>query len=364
MHTLSIEKIIGSRYCDDKFKENIKIIAQSNYPVLILGETGVGKEVLAKLLVSYSKRFDKKLVSINCGAIPETLLETTLFGHKKGAYTSAFYDSVGCFEEANGGTLFLDEIAETSTHFQTALLRVLDNGIIRRIGGVKDILVDTRLIFATNKNICAEVEKGNFREDLYYRINPFEITIPPLRERTEDIETLIHYYIKIIAENIYKNPLHVAPETLDILKNHYWKENIRQLINVLQHSVVMAAKDTLMPDDLPKSLLLNKTPFSSTTSKNPEIDNYGAPISDWFSINSYDKAKEEMYLELSSSTHFPDLSYDKVRIEFEKKYFVALLKHTKGNISEMANISKMGRKSIYRKLNLLDINIDDYRDNM
>ena len=195
--------IVGNSYSIQKIMEKVKKIAPLDTTILITGETGVGKELIADLIYRNSDRRNKKFVAVNCGSLPENLLESTLFGHKKGSFTSAIKDKIGYFQEADGGTLFLDEITETTPAFQVKLLRVLEKGIIRQVGGENDVLIDVRIIAATNKNLKEEVEKENFREDLYYRLNVINLHIPPLRERIEDIKLLVSKFISEFS-NKYK----------------------------------------------------------------------------------------------------------------------------------------------------------------
>jgi two-component system response regulator AtoC len=226
-------------------------VSSSGIPVLIQGESGTGKELIARSIHETGNRADGPLIVVNCGAIPETLLESELFGHEKGAFTGAIERRVGRFERAHGGTLFLDEIGELPLHLQVTLLRVLQEQEFERIGGEKPIRVDVRIIAATNRDIKQMVQKGQFREDLYYRLNGVTINIPPLRRRKEDIPELVSYFLFRYTEETGSPSLRMHPEALKKLKEYDWPGNIRQLQNVVYRSAVMAVKGVILPEHLP-----------------------------------------------------------------------------------------------------------------
>lgn len=235
------------------FKQ-IQIIAPTNATVLITGESGTGKELVAKGVHQNSKRKDKPYIAINCAAIPESLLENELFGHEKGSFAGAIAQEEGCFELANGGTIFLDEVGDMSADMQTKLLRVLENGTFRRIGGKKEIQVDVRVIAATNKNLEEAVEEGTFREDLFYRLNVFSIKLPPLRERAEDVPLLAQTFIE---EFNLKNDRHVkgmTREAMSLIKKYSWPGNVRELKNVIERAVIVCNSDYIDVADLPESM--------------------------------------------------------------------------------------------------------------
>jgi len=246
--------IVGNTLAIQKIMEKVKKVAPLDTTILITGETGVGKELIADLIYRNSNRNKKKFVAVNCGSLPDSLLESTLFGHKRGSFTGAIKDKTGYFQEADGGTLFLDEITETSLEFQVKLLRSLEKGIIRQVGGECDVSVDVRIIAATNKNLEEEIINGNFREDLYYRLNVININIPPLRERIEDIKILVNKFISEFSNKYKKQELKISYAALSILLNQQWKGNIRELKNTLEHAVALAAHDTIIPEDLPENI--------------------------------------------------------------------------------------------------------------
>ncbi len=233
----------------------IKKVAPTDSTVLITGESGVGKELVAKAIHLNSRRKDSKFLSINCAALPESLLESELFGYDRGAFTGADRDKPGMFELAHKGTIFLDEIGEMPMQMQAKLLRVLQDFKIRRLGGREDIEVDVRIICATNRDIEKEVEEGRFREDLYYRINVFQIEVPPLRERKSDIPILLNYFIDKFARKLgIKKPM-VSKEFLKQLENYSFPGNVRELENIVERALTIMEGDTLLPHHLPDNVL-------------------------------------------------------------------------------------------------------------
>lgn len=235
------------------FKQ-VQVIAPTTASVLITGESGTGKELVAKAIHQNSKRKDKPYIAINCAAIPETLLENELFGHEKGAFTGAYAQDQGCFELTDGGTIFLDEIGEMSPDMQTKLLRVLENGTFRRIGGKKELQVDVRVIAATNRNLEEAVEEGAFREDLFYRLNVFSIKLPPLRERAEDIPLLAQTFIEEFNLKTDRHVKGLTREALNTIKKYMWPGNVRELKNVIERAVIVCQGDYIDVGDLPENL--------------------------------------------------------------------------------------------------------------
>jgi len=226
-------------------------VAPTDSSIMITGETGVGKELVARAIHRLSDRAHKPFVAINCGAIPETLLESELFGFRKGAFTGAGADRAGLFEQANGGTFFLDEIGELSPALQVKLLRVLEDGKIRPLGSSEEIRINVRILAATNRDLGEEVSKGRFRMDLFYRINVVNIHIPPLRERTEDIPPLIKYFLQKYNERFNKNIISITRDALFFLMNYDYPGNIRELENIIQHGVLLADNNVIEKNSLP-----------------------------------------------------------------------------------------------------------------
>jgi PAS domain S-box-containing protein len=230
-------------------------VAPIDTTVLITGETGVGKEEIAKLIYKNSNRETKQFIKVNCGSIPKTLIEAELFGYERGAFTGANKEGkIGLFEVADGGTIFLDEIGELPLDMQVKLLRVLQDGQFTRVGGVEEITVDVRILAATNRNLEEMVREKLFREDLYYRLNIVPITIPPLRDRRDDIIPLIHYFLNKLNKK-YRFKKTISSEALKILYAYEWKGNVRELRNIIERIMVMSEKDIISKPDLPKSIL-------------------------------------------------------------------------------------------------------------
>jgi len=318
--------IVGNSLAIQKIMEKVKKIAALDTTILVSGETGVGKELIADLVYRNSNRSNNKFVAVNCGSLPESLLESTLFGHKKGSFTSAIKDKIGYFQEADGGTLFLDEITETTPAFQVKLLRVLEKGVIRQVGGEQDIPVDVRIIAATNKNLAEEVEKGNFRDDLYYRLNVIDLHIPPLRERVEDIKLLVSKFIQEFSNKYNKPELKISNAALSILLNQKWKGNIRELKNTIEHSVALASFDTIIPEDLPDHI--------------------------------YKEETSEVY---PGSNELYGLPYPEAKNKFEKNYIINLMQQYNGDVTKVAKLSKIKRQNLYQKFKRYEINPSIFR---
>ena len=235
-----------------------KQVATTDASVLIEGETGTGKELVARAIHGESNRKEKPFVKVNCASIPENLIESELFGHEKGAFTSAVEKRIGRFEVANGGTIFLDEIGELPMSLQPKLLHILQLGEFERIGSSKTIKTDVRIIAATNKVLEDEIKKGRFRNDLYYRLNVFPITVAPLRERKTDIPLLAEYYVKIFAEKFNKTVKAISKKSMQQMMNYTWPGNIRELINVIERAIITSQNQILNIEPLPKTDFVSK----------------------------------------------------------------------------------------------------------
>jgi len=247
----SFEGLIGESPEMKKVFELIKIVAPQDTTVMIRGESGTGKELIARAIHMNSPRKYYPIIPVNCGAFTETLLESELFGHEKGAFTGAQYRRKGKIEMANGGTLFLDEVGSVSPKMQVELLRVLESKQFTRVGGSEIVKVDFRLISATNENLEKLVEEGRFREDLYYRLNVFTIYIPPLRERRSDIPILANHFVQKFARQMNKPILKISDEAMEILLNHSWPGNVRELENAIERAMVVGKPPEIKPSDLP-----------------------------------------------------------------------------------------------------------------
>ncbi|HEX3091639.1 MAG TPA: sigma-54 dependent transcriptional regulator [Candidatus Angelobacter sp.] len=244
----SLENIIGASAAIEKLKATIRTVAPTSSTVLIYGESGTGKELVARAVHSCSARATEPFVSINCGAFPETLLESELFGYMKGAFTGASQNKRGLFEVASGGAIFLDEIGEMSLSMQVKLLRVLQERTVRPVGGSQETPVDVRVIAATNRDLREMIANGAFREDLYYRVSVIPIQVPALRERRDDVELLANYFLKKYAAAAQKSILRIEQASLDALKNFEWPGNVRQLENTIERAVAMETGNELKVD--------------------------------------------------------------------------------------------------------------------
>ena len=264
--TMTLPNMIGAHPKMIEITRIINKIAPTNTTVLIYGESGTGKELVAKAVHDGSPRREKPFFAINCAAIPDTLIESELFGHEKGSFTGAGSRELGLFEAAEGGTVFLDEIGEMNVSMQAKLLRAIQEKEIRRVGGKANIPVDVRIISATNRDLEAEIKKGNFREDLFYRLNVIRITLPPLRERGNDIVTLADFFVKKYGAASGIQLKGISKPALKIIMNYSWPGNVRQLESVIERGVLMAESDYIMPEDLPaevhdESIHSGKLPF-------------------------------------------------------------------------------------------------------
>jgi transcriptional regulator with PAS, ATPase and Fis domain len=299
-------------YQSDVMRQLMRMIdkvAPSGATVLILGESGTGKELVAQQIHQRSKRRDKPFVAINCGALRETLLESELFGHERGAFTGAYARKIGLAEVANGGTLFLDEIGELSPGIQSKLLRFLQEGEIYRVGGKDPVRVDIRLISATNRELEKEVARGSFREDLFYRINTIMLQTPPLRRRKEDIQMLVTHFLSQGQNAILGRGRQMSDEAMSVMMKYDWPGNIRELQNTCERLQILAEGHSIMPNDLPDHI------------RNPE---YKAVIDD------YD----------------PTLTIH----ELEKRYILKALAYFEGNKTQAANALGITIKTLYNKL--------------
>jgi two-component system response regulator PilR (NtrC family) len=263
--------LIGESPPMRKIYENIQRVAKTSSNVVIIGESGTGKELVAKAIHRQSARGDQPLVIVNCGGVPENLIESELFGHKKGSFTGAAANKMGLVETAQGGTLFLDEIGELSPLLQVKLLRLVQDKTIRMIGGTEDILVDVRIISATNRDLERMVMDKTFREDLYYRLNVLPIRIPPLRERREDIPVLAQYFLSKFTKDFGKDIHKVSSYAMDILCNYEFPGNVRELEHIIERGVAMESSRIILPDSLTLSMYRRKEQEQATASDVSEI---------------------------------------------------------------------------------------------
>lgn len=316
--------------------ELIGQVAQTPATILIEGESGTGKMLFARAVHYLSSRADNPFIEINCGAIPHDLLESELFGHERGAFTGAVNMKKGKFELASGGTLFLDEIGELSLDLQVKLLHVLENQKFTRIGGTQFITTNARIVAATNKNLKNEVDKGNFRKDLFYRLKVVYLRIPPLRERKEDIPLLIEHFLKKYSSLSKNENLLVTEKARKILQSYDWPGNIRELENVMQQSIIFSSDGRITQDNMPEEVL------SAFKEENAPEEEY-IPLT-----------KDELQEEKKKKTN-------KILDELENKFLVKLLNATQGNVTRASEISGYDRRQIQNLLSKHNINAEEFR---
>ena len=309
--------LIGNSPLFQKLLQDIELAAPSDGRILIYGENGTGKEVVAKTIHFKSKRAHMPLVDVNCAAIPEELIESELFGHKKGAFTGATSNKKGKFLIANGGTLFLDEIGDMSLKTQAKVLRALQENEITPLGDTRSYPVDVRIIAATNKNLQDEIEKGNFRQDLYYRLNVIELYVPSLRERIEDIPLLAEFFIKKFAAEKKIEPKEITNEAMNILMSYSWPGNVRELENLIERLMIMVPDDKILPKHIPY-------PINKTTTESDAL-----------------------------------LSLKEAKEEFEKEYISKVLKITHWNISQASRLLGIERSYLHKKIKKYNIEFNE-----
>jgi len=253
-------EIVGESFQVRQLMEAVRRAAPTNATVLIQGESGVGKELVARAIHRNSLRSRERFVQVNCAAIPEELIESELFGHEKGSFTGATEKQIGKFEQADRGTIFLDEVGDMSLKTQAKVLRVLEEGEVERVGSSRTIRVDVRIIAATNKDLEREIEKGNFREDLFFRVSVIPLFVPPLRDRIEDVPVLVQHFLDTLARENNFRRRRITPRALEALQRHRWKGNIRELRNTVERSLIMTSGDAIDLADLPESVRVDPRP--------------------------------------------------------------------------------------------------------
>jgi two-component system nitrogen regulation response regulator NtrX len=307
--------LLGSSAAMTRLKEEIARVAPTDARVLITGENGTGKELVARALHRLSGRADAPLVEVNCAAIPEELIESELFGHVKGSFTGASEDRRGKFEEADGASLFLDEVGDMSARTQAKVLRALQEGRFMRVGSTKAIASDARVLSATNKDLQAEITRGTFREDLYFRLAVVPLHVPPLRERSEDIPELARHFLELASTRFGRRPRHLSPEAVRALQAHRWPGNVRELKNLIERLMIFGQGDEIDASELP---------FSAAQAGSLPPD---APLKD-------------------------------ARDEFERRYILAALKRHRGNVTRAAEMLGLERSNLYRKLKSYGIEVE------
>ncbi|MDX9730386.1 MAG: sigma-54 dependent transcriptional regulator [Bdellovibrionales bacterium] len=303
--------------------------------VLIRGENGTGKELVARAIHFNSPRKSGSMIAINCGAIPETLMESELFGHEKGSFTGAHERKIGKFQLANNGTIFLDEVAELKPEMQVRLLRVLQEKKFMPIGSNREIRTDARIIAATNRNLEKMIEDGTFREDLFYRLNVMPIFLPPLRERIDDIEELSQYFMKRFSKNHNRSITSITDEALQILKRYRWPGNIRELENVVERAFIIENSDRITLPSLPENLVAKANE----------------------NLNAAPNALGSMQVSASGP-----LDYDAFKEQAEKEFIISALKANKGRINKTVAEANIPKNTLLRKIKRYGIVVDDYKD--
>jgi transcriptional regulator with GAF, ATPase, and Fis domain len=313
----AFKDIIGQSPSMKRIFRIVEKVAASETTIMLNGETGSGKGVIARAIHECSPRRGKPFIQINCGATPEGLLESEFFGYRRGAFTGAVADKPGKFEMANGGTVFLDEIGDMSADLQVKVLRVLEEGEFERVGGNETIKVDARIIAATHRDLEEEVQKGNFREDLFYRLYVIPIMLPSLRERKTDIPFLASHFLEEFAQKNHKPPMKVAPEVMPTLMNYPWRGNVRELRNLIERIVVLKDGDTLRLEDLPEKV------------------RFGEP--------SAGRGKERV-------TGEEGISFQTAVSEFEKALILSALEKTNWVKNRAADLLKIKRTTLVEKI--------------
>jgi two-component system nitrogen regulation response regulator NtrX len=309
--------MVGESYAIRQLREQVEMAAPTNGRVLIYGDNGTGKELVARTIHQLSRRRQGPFIEVNCAAIPEELIESELFGHQKGAFTGAVADKPGRFEQANGGTIFLDEIADMSLKTQAKVLRVLQEQVMERVGGTQRIKVDVRVLAATNKDLLAEIRAGRFREDLYFRLNVIPIFVPPLRDRQDDIPLLADHFMALMAAEYGRRPKRLAPEAVGRLQQYAWPGNVRELRNVIERLMIMVPGETITAQDL---AFLG---HDDVHDPRPQAD--------------------------------PSIPLAEARERFERDYILQALAAQNGNISRTADVLGVERSNLYKKMKAFGI---------
>ncbi len=318
-------EMVGESQAIRRVMEAVRRAAPTNATVLIQGESGVGKELVARAIHRNSLRSRERFVQVNCAAIPEELIESELFGHEKGSFTGATEKQIGKFEQADRGTIFLDEVGDMSLKTQAKVLRVLQEGEVERVGSARTIRVDVRVIAATNKDLEKEIEKGNFREDLFFRLSVIPVSVPPLRERPEDIPVLVQHFLDVLARENNFRRRRVTPRAMEALQRYRWKGNIRELRNTLERSIIMSPADVIDLADLPEALRFDARPAPP--------DNGGEARAGGGPAATLREHKESV----------------------ERAFLVQRLRENGWNISRTAEVIDTPRSNLYKKLEFYKI---------
>jgi len=322
METTLPYKLIGESPKIQEVYKSIGRVSNSKATVLLIGESGTGKGMVAKTIHYASDRRKNPFIQINCGSIPEGLLESEMFGHEKGAFTGALFQKAGRFELAEGGTLFLDEVAEMSPNLQVKLLRVLQDKEFERVGGTKTFRTNVRIIAATNRDLTKEISEKRFREDLYYRLNIVPIYLPSLCERGEDIILLANYFLKQFSAESEKSGMFLTPEVIDIFRSYPWPGNVRELENAIEHALIMSSTRVILPEHLPLSIMMEEV------EEVEEVEEEGTIVSTTGSLQSLRE----------------------VLLEAEKRHISEAIERTGGNHTHAAKLLQISRRALLYKI--------------
>jgi two-component system response regulator PilR (NtrC family) len=339
-------KILGSSPAVQALLSLIQKVSVTKTNVLVIGESGTGKELVARMIHDSGPLKGKPFIPVNCGAIPENLIESEMFGHKRGSFTGAVADKLGLFEAAQGGTLFLDEVGELPLSMQVKLLRALQERVIRKVGGNDDVKVDVRIIAATNRDLEAAIAKGTFREDLYYRLNVILIRTPPLRDRENDRLLLAETFLKRFNEKQHKALKGFAPDVIEIFNHYPWPGNIRELENVLERAVTLENTDVITREVMPAPLLeFVPQSIQMSTPRTQDASGKGLTLGSDLRLPAPDFAKGPLNL-------------DEILSQVEKIYLTAALDHTKGVKKKAAELLGITFRSIRYRLDKCGIEKD------
>jgi len=341
-------QIIGASQRMQEVFKIIERVANTDSTVLILGESGTGKELVARALHFNSRRQNGRFVPINCSALPEYLLESELFGHRKGAFTGAIQDKKGLFEEANGGTIFLDEIATMSPVLQSRLLRVLQEGEVRRVGDNTPTYVNVRVVAATNENLEQRVKEGKFREDLYYRLNVIPIKLPPLRERKDDIPLLVSHFLKDKKHPVSGKPFRVTKAAMDALMSYNWPGNVRELENAIERATALSEDEIINFSDLPP--IIQETVPCPSRDDMEAVTNLPVQIKNNLSdvkIESGKTYSSQMFSQVSQDKIIPLKDFIK---KYEREYISHVISLLNGDKEKAADLLGISLATLYRKL--------------
>jgi DNA-binding NtrC family response regulator len=354
------DSIVGQSEAMQQVFKMIGRVAHSDAPVMITGESGSGKELVARAIHHYSRRSEKFFVAINCAAIPENLLESELFGHEKGAFTGAIAQRVGRFEQSDGGTLFLDEIGEMPAAVQSKILRVLQEGEFSRVGGNQTLHTDVRIVAATNKNLEQEVARKLFREDLFYRLNVVRVHLPPLRQRAEDVRLLSEYFLAKISAQKHLPRLRLSEEALKAMENYPWPGNVRELENTIQRASVLATSDVLLPKDIPLGMVGAALPVMSEDGIGMAVSSEAASAAqsgggsspgsaDASGPMSVQSAIEVLFHAASQESNLQLLPW------LEREFTIAAMKLTRGNQLKAAKLLGVTRATLRKRIERFSI---------